>query len=72
MGLAKQKCRCGSLQFEKVDITSAKDTQPRYFVRCAKCGFVAMVSDSASSAPVPAKSANIASRLIRFFKGNAV
>lgn len=36
----KNKCRCGSLVFENVDITSANSSEKRYFTRCRKCGLV--------------------------------
>ena len=66
--MAKKKChRCGCARFEKVDITSAKDTHARYFIRCEKCGLVTVVSESAVTKP-----ANVATRLIHLLKGVAM
>ena len=65
--MAKKRGHCGSAQFEKVDITSAKDTHTRYFIRCAKCGLVTTVSDY-----VPTKSENVAARVVRFLTGEAM
>lgn len=38
--LAKEKCKCGSNVFEKVDVTPPGNKKKRYFMRCKKCGLV--------------------------------
>ena len=64
--MAKKRChRCGCARFEKVDITSAKDSHARYFIRCGKCGLVTVVSECAVTKP-----ANVATLLDPLFKGS--
>ena len=48
----KNKCQCGSLRFENVDITPVNTPEKkRYFIRCRKCGLVVR---SYQSSKIPA------------------
>ena len=41
--MLRNKCSCGSNQFEDVDITPVGVTDKRYFTRCKQCGLVVAV-----------------------------
>ena len=67
--MAKKRChKCNGTRTEKVDITSAKDTASRYFIRCKNCGLVLAVSEQVPTKPAKPANPAIGYRLFSFLK----
>lgn len=38
--MKKERCKCGCVRFETIDITPDGCNEARYFIRCCRCGLV--------------------------------